>query len=240
MTTPLRINMWSGPRNLSTALMYSWRQRPDTTVVDEPLYGHYLRVTNRTHPGAAEVMASMSTDGDQVVTDVILGSYESEVVLFKQMAKHLVGLDRGFLSATENILLVRDPLEMLTSFQKNVPDTTVDDTGFVELVEIMEWLLSQSREPVVVDSTVLLRDPPGVLGELCDRLGLAFDPAMLAWSAGPKPEDGVWAPHWYEAVHASTGFAAHRPKGEALLPHLEPVLERTETLYRRLAPYRLR
>ena len=236
----LRINVWSSPRNLSTALMYSWRQRADTTVVDEPLYGHYLRATGRRHPGAETVMAAMDNDGERVVREVVLGPYDTEVVMFKQMAKHLVDLDRSFLARCRNVLLTREPHDMLTSFQRNVPDTTIDDTGFVELVEIMELVLAGGEEPIVVDSTLLLRDPAAVLGLLCERLGLDFDPAMLSWPAGPKPEDGVWAPHWYEAVHRSTGFAPWRPKDDELLPGLEPVLERSQELYRRLLPYRLR
>jgi hypothetical protein len=233
----LRINMWSSPRNISTALMYSWRERPDTTVVDEPLYAHYLAHSGRVHPGTAEVLASQNNDGATVVDEVILGDAPTPVILFKQMAKHLVGLDRTFLSRTRNVLLTRDPLDMLTSFQRQIPDATLDDTGFVELVEILETTLAQGDEPIVVDSKALLMDPPGVLGTLCSRLGLSFDPAMLSWPAGPKPEDGVWAEHWYDSVHRSTGFAAWQRKGAELLPALRPVLDASTELYAKLLPY---
>ncbi len=235
----LRINVWSSPRNLSTALMYSWRQRADTTVVDEPLYAHYLATTGRWHPGRVEVLASQSDDGQAVVDDVILGAYDTPVVFFKQMAKHLVGLDRSFLSRCSNVLLTRDPFDMLTSFQRQVPDTTLDDTGFVELVEILDSTVAVGERPIVIDSKLLLVDPPGVLGELCERLGVDFDEAMLSWPAGPKPEDGVWARHWYDAVRGSTGWGDWRPKPDELLPHLEPVLAEANALHERLLPYRI-
>ena len=233
----LRINVWSSPRNLSTALMYSWRQRPDTTVVDEPLYAHYLATTGRLHPGRDDVLASQSHDGRVVIDDVILGDYDTPIVFFKQMAKHLVDLDRGFLSECSNVLLTRDPSDMLTSFQRQIPDATIDDTGFVELVEILDDVLASGAQPIVVDSKNLLLDPRSVLTELCGRLGVEFDEAMLAWPAGPKPEDGVWAPHWYDAVWASTGWSPWRPKPDELLPHLEPVLAEANELYERLRPY---
>lgn len=233
----VRINVWSSPRNVSTALMYSWRQRPDTTVVDEPLYAHYLARTGRIHPGGADVLASQDNDGAAVIDQVILGDYDTPVVFFKQMAKHLVELDRSFLGHCRNVLLTRDPLEMLTSFQKQIPDCTIADTGFVEMVEILDRLQAQGQQPIVVDSKPLLQDPSTVLQELCRRLGLDFDPAMLSWPPGPKPEDGVWSEHWYHAVHLSTGWAPWKPKQETLLPTLEPVLDEARRLYDRLLPY---
>ncbi|MEM7324172.1 MAG: sulfotransferase family protein [Actinomycetota bacterium] len=235
MTT--RINLWSGPRNVSTAMMYSWRERADTTVIDEPLYAHALAVTGREHPGREEILAAQDNDGQRVVEEVILGSYETPVVFFKQMAKHLVGLDRGFLSACHNVLLTRDPHDMLTSFQKQIPDTTLADTGFTELVEILDQALDAGSPPIVIESRHLLADPQGVLTELCDRIGLPFDEAMLSWPAGPKPEDGVWAPHWYDAVHRSTGWGPWRKKEDTLLPHLAPILAESTRLYERLLPY---
>jgi len=239
-TETLRLNVWSSPRNISTALMYSWRQRADTTVVDEPLYAHYLRRTGRVHPGAAEVLASQDPDGQAVVSDVILGHYDTPIVFFKQMAKHLVGLDRGFLSQCRNVLLTREPRDMLTSFQKQLPDTTLADTGFEEMVEILDGLLAAGRQPIVLDAKTLLLDPPAVLAELCRRLGVEYDPVMLSWPAGPKPEDGVWARHWYDAVHRSTGWGPWQAKQDELLPALRPVLEQAEALYHRLLPYAIR
>jgi hypothetical protein len=235
----LRINMWSSPRNLSTAMMYSWRERADTTVVDEPLYAHYLRTTGREHPGAAAVLRSQDADGARVVREVLDGAYPTPVVFFKQMAKHLVDLDRGFLTRCSNILLTRDPFDMLTSLQVQLPDATLADTGFPEMIEILEVLLAAGEEPVVVDSRHLLLDPRHVLGELCLRLGVDFDEAMLSWPVGPKPEDGVWATHWYDGVHRSTGWQPWTPKEATLLPALESVLDAATPLYERLLPYRI-
>lgn len=230
----LRINLWSSPRNVSTAMMYAWRQRSDTTVVDEPLYAHYLRRSGRSHPGRDDVLAAQDNDGAAVVRDVVLGDHERPVVVFKHMAKHLIGLDRSFLSSCANVLLTRDPWEMLTSFQQQVPDTTIEDTGLIEMVEILEAAEAAGSDPIVVEARTLLADPPAVLAELCRRLGLPFDDAMLAWPSGPKPEDGVWAPHWYDAVHRSTGWARWQPKEATLLPELEPVLAQAMPLYDRL------
>jgi hypothetical protein len=233
----LRINVWSSPRNLSTALMYSFRQRVDTTVVDEPLYAHWLSETGSQHPGRDEVLASQDHDGERVVRDVILGHYDTPVVFFKQMAKHLGRLDRAFLDECRNVLLTRDPHDMITSFQRQVPEVDLDETGFVELVELLDHVLATGAAPIVVDSSVLLRDPEAVLAELCRRLGLDPDPAMLAWPSGPKPEDGVWAPYWYDAVRSSTGWQPHRRKSDELLPANRPTYEAALAYYERLQPY---
>ena len=237
-----RINLWSSPRNLSTALMYSWRQRSDTTVVDEPLYAHYLATSGVQHPGRERVLATQSSDGLKVIESIILGSYDTPVVFFKQMAKHLMGIDPAvqvnrLLSRCDNVLLTRDPFDMLTSFQVHVPDATVAETGFPDLMNILEHIIETDAEPIVIDSKLLLMDPVAVLGELCARLRLSFDPAMLSWPPGPKPEDGAWAPHCYRRVWDSTGFARWQPKDATLLPNLQPVLDEIEPLYRRLLPY---
>jgi hypothetical protein len=217
--------------------MYSFRQRSDTTVVDEPLYAHYLRVSGRDHPGRDEVLASLDPDGNRVVADVILGSHSTPVVFFKQMAHHLVEVDRAFLGRCRNILLTRDPGDMLPSLAVQLPDAAVADTGLLEQVQLLEAVLSAGETPIVLDSHRLLADPPAVLGELCTRLGLEFEPAMLSWPAGPKPEDGVWAQHWYENVHRSTGFEPYRPKRDMLPDRLAGVLAEAVPLYERLAEF---
>jgi len=233
----LRINIWSSPRNISTALMYSWRQRSDSSVVDEPLYAHYLRVTGLDHPGREAILASQDSDGDAVVRDLMLGPWDKPVVLFKQMAKHLVSLDRGFLNQCTNVLLTRDPREMLLSFSKVVPDATLAETGFTEMVEILDASLAAGNPPIVVDAGALLRDPVHVLVELCSRLRLSYDDAMMSWPAGPKPEDGVWAPHWYASVHESTTWSPWTRRTGELSTELTSVLAEALPLYRRLQEY---
>jgi hypothetical protein len=233
----LKLSIWSGPRNVSTALMYSFRQRPDTGVVDEPLYGHYLRTTGAAHPGAREVLEAMEGDGGRVVREVILGPCERPVHFFKNMAHHLVGLDRKFLYRITNVLLIRNPQEMLPSLAEQLPEPTLRDTGLDRQVEILDVVLGRGEKPVVLEARELLLDPDGVLREACERLGLPFEEEMLRWPAGPKPEDGVWAKHWYRNVHASTGFAPFRPKAVRFPQRLEPLLEECLPLYEELRGY---
>jgi hypothetical protein len=206
-------------------------------VVDEPLYGHYLRTTGADHPGVSEILQTMDDDGERVVRDVILGPCERPVHFFKNMAHHLVGLDRAFLSRITNVLLVRNPKEMLPSLAEQLPEPTLRDTGLDRQVEILDLVLGSGGKPVVLDAKELLLDPAGVLREACERLGLPFEGGMLGWPAGPKPEDGVWAEHWYHSVHASTGFASYRPKVGRFPPRLEPLLEECLPLYERLRGY---
>lgn len=214
MTTP--ICLWSGPRNVSTALMYSFAQRDDITVVDEPLYGHYLRVSGAEHPAAAEVMAAMDCDGDAVMRHLLArqAATPHPRLFIKHMAHHLVEIDLGFLARTANVFLVRDPREMLPSLTIQVPDAGLADTGLKRQWQLFDELASAGQPPAILDARELLLDPQGVLRQLCEHLSLAFTPAMLEWPAGPRPEDGVWAPHWYHAVHRSTGFSPYRPKVE--------------------------
>jgi hypothetical protein len=208
--SPLRINLWSGPRNVSTALMYSFAQRLDTRVVDEPLYAHYLRVSGADHPGREDVLRTLDQDGERVVREVILGDTDGEVLFFKQMAHHLVELDRSFLARCANVLLTRDPRDMVPSLARNLAQPTQRDTGYRMLVELREELRGMGQEPPVLDARELLLDPRSVLSELCRRLGLRFEEAMLSWEAGGRPEDGLWAPYWYENLHRSTGFEPYR------------------------------
>lgn len=212
-----RICLWSGPRNVSTALMYSFGQRRDTRVVDEPLYAHYLRVSGALHPGRDEVLKSQETDGERVVQEVLLGPCERPVLFLKQMAHHLLDLDLGFLTETVNVLLIRDPADMLRSLVHQIPEPSLADTGLARQSELLADLRRRGQEPPVLDARELLADPSGILSRLCDRLGLPFDEAMLSWPPGRRPEDGVWAPFWYHNVHRSTGFGPY-PGGDGSLP----------------------
>ena len=231
MPACLRINLWSGPRNVSTALMYSFAQRADTRVVDEPLYAHYLRVSGAQHPGRDEVLAWQENDGAKVVRDEILGPCDRPVLFLKQMAHHLVGIDRAFLAQTRNVILTRDPEEMLMSLIENIPEPTLRDTGYAAQTELLTELRKLGQDPLVLVSSELLKDPRGVLAELCARLGIAFDPAMLSWNAGPRPEDGIWAPHWYASVHRSTGFQPYRKKDARVPDRLFPLLAECRSHY---------
>ena len=234
MADCLKLSVWSGPRNVSTALMYSFRQRSDTLVVDEPLYGHYLTVSGAEHPGEREVVGAMECDAGRVVEETLLGPCRKPVHFFKNMAHHLVGMDRGFLARVTNVLLIRNPEEMLSSLVNQLPNPVLRDTGLQQQVEILAVALRSKAEPLVVDARDLLIDPASVLGGVCERLGIPFEQRMLRWPAGPKPEDGVWARHWYAGVHASTGFQTYRAKTDPFPEELVPLLEECAPLYERL------
>jgi len=226
--------LWSGPRNVSTALMYSFAQRPDTRVVDEPLYGHFLRVTGADHPGREEIMAQIDCDGPAVM-ERLLGEAEQRpgILFMKQMAHHLVDIDTSFLERTQNIFLVRDPRQMLPSLTIQLPHASLNDTGLRMQWELYEHLLTCGQEPAIIDSRELLLDPRGVLSQLCEHLGLPFTESMLSWQAGPRPEDGVWAPYWYHSLHKSTGFSPYVEK-DRFPAELEPLLAECRPWYEKL------
>jgi Sulfotransferase domain len=238
----VRINMWSGPRNVSTALMYSFRQRADTRVVDEPLYAHYLStIADRSdHPGTPDVLDTMSPDAQQVTDAIILGPCDRDVLFLKQMAHHLVpGVPPEVLSNCVNVVLIRDPVEVLTTIVRQFPNPVMRDIGIVRQVELVEELRALGQQPAVVDARLLLLDPAGVLRQLCARIEIDWDPAMLSWSAGPKPEDGSWAPHWYQNAHASTGFGTYRAKAEPLPAHVATLAAEASAAYDVLLPLAL-
>ncbi len=227
----LRINLWSGPRNVSTAIMYSFAQRADTRVVDEPLYGYYLHLTGADHPGREEVVAAMDTDGDRVVRTVLLGDQDAPVVLYKQMAHHLTGLDWEFLGEMHNVLLVRDPADVVRSLRHQIPNPELKDTGIAFQTQLLRHLTGLGQDVPVLDARELLSAPGAVLAELCQRLGLDFDPGMLGWPAGARAEDGVWAPHWYHNIHKSTGFQAYSEKTEPVPEPLVPLVAECQPYY---------
>lgn len=231
-----RINLWSSPRNISTAMMYSFAQRSDTTVVDEPLYACYLASNSAgtEHPGTAEVLASQSADGEEVVREVLMGHYDSPVAVFKQMTHHLVNLDLDFLKKMDNVLLIRDPRAILVSYAKVIPNPGMRDVGVEQQAELFDFLQHAGALRAVVDARELLLNPGSVLEALCERLDLPFEENMLRWEAGPRPEDGVWAKYWYANVHRSTGFQPYREDPTPLPAHLEPLAEACRPFYENL------
>lgn len=233
------ICLWSGPRNVSTALMYSFAQRSDTLVVDEPLYGHYLRVSDADHPAAREVMAAMRCDGDAVMREMQHHIDAPGICFAKHMAHHLVDLDEGFLAQTVNVLLIRNPRDMLPSLTIQLPHATERDTGLGRQLKLLQQLSRLGQRPVVLDAQQLLADPEQVLRKLCRQLGIAFEASMLAWPAGARPEDGVWAPHWYANVHKSTGFGAYHEKSD-IASRLQPLLNECTPIYEQLFEHAIR
>jgi len=236
----VRINLWSGPRNVSTALMYSFAQRRDTRVVDEPLYAHYLRVSGADHPGKEEVMAAMIDDGERVIREVILGPCERPVLFLKQMAHHFLEISPDFLAETVNVLLIRDPVQMLPSLAQNLTNPILRDTGLAMQAVLYQKLRDLGQDPPVLESKQLLLNPRSVLSQLCRQINIPFDEAMLHWSAGARPEDGIWAKYWYHSVHQSTGFEAYRAKHEPFSPRLLRLLAECKPYYDLLAERAIR
>jgi len=187
--------------------MYSFAQRSDTTVFDEPLYAHYLTSTNANeyHPGAEEVIADQENDGQKVIEKVIFGDYDTPVIFFKHMTHHLVDLDWGFMKDTINVILTREPREMLTSFIKQIPNPNLRDTGYPQHLELMEYLNGIGQNPIVIDSKEVLLDPRKKLTEICEHLGIPFEEKMPNWEAGARPDDGIRGKPWQHTVHKSTG-----------------------------------
>ncbi|MCK0151257.1 sulfotransferase [Marivita sp. S6314] len=215
----MRLAMWSGPRNLSSAMMYAFAQRSDFAVVDEPFYGPYLRLTGLDHPMRAEVLASRAETQVEVEQSLIgpIPNGKSHVY-HKHMCQHMIdGIPRSFMDACVNVFLIRHPARVVASFMKGYPDTTSDDIGFDRQLELYDYVTSLGQTPVVIDSADIRRNPEAMLQALCAAIGLDWDPAMLQWPKGPKPYDGAWAPVWYTSLHQTTGFAG--PEGD--LPRLE-------------------
>jgi len=230
------INLWSSPRNISTALMYSFAQRPDTVVFDEPLYAHYLShtTTEADHPGADEILMSQNTDGHAVIRDIILADHQHPVALFKQMTHHLIELDQGFLAKTENVLLIRDPRAIINSYAKVIPNPTIADVGIAQQTQLLRELKMLGTLRAVVDTNDLLKDPAGMLRALCTTLDIPFYPDMLRWPAGPRPEDGVWAKYWYANVHQSNGFKPYKARTYELTGTLADLAEECQPYYEEL------
>jgi hypothetical protein len=212
-------------------MMYSFGQRSDTKVFDEPLYAHYLLKSGVDHPGREEVLATMEQDGQKVVDEIILGDHGKHVLFFKLMTHFLVEIDRTFLQKVRNVLLIREPAEIIASYSKVIPEVRMDDIGVEMQYTLYHELVNSKQDIVVLDAKEILKDPAKILSRLCTRLGIPFDPAMLSWPAGPRPEDGVWAKYWYHSLHASTGFQAYRKREIRLSGKLADLASECEPYY---------
>ena len=214
----MRLAVWSGPRNISTALMRSWENRPDTVVVDEPLYAHYLQATGVDHPGRDEVVAAGETDWRAVVAGLV-GPVPPGVAVHyqKHMTHHLLpDVDRGWVAGLTNVLLIREPREVVASYVRSRAEVTAEDVGLPQQVRLYEELAAAGSPPPVIDAGDFLRRPEAHLRALCDHAGVAFTGRMLSWPPGQRDTDGVWGRYWYDAVWASTGFAPYRPRPVSL------------------------
>jgi hypothetical protein len=242
MRAAQRIAMWSGPRNLSTALMYSFAARGDCAVVDEPFYAAYLAATGINHPMRDAVIASQNTDSAQVAAQC-LGSIPQDQSLFyqKHMTLHMIPeFNRGFVKDLTNVFLIRHPARVIASYARKREAPTLADIGFVQQAELFDQVAQmQGTAPLVVDSSDIRANPRETLSRLCTGLGISFTENMLAWPAGPKPYDGVWAPHWYDEVWKSTGFGGAEGNLPKLSAEFESLCEAALTYFARLTPHKI-
>ena len=233
--TPLRIAMWSGPRNISTAMMRSWENRADTAVVDEPFYAVYLAATGIDHPGRDEVIAAQETDWRRVVA-MLTGPVPGDRPIFyqKHMTHHMLpAIDTGWLAGMANVFLIRDPRAVIASYVRKREAVTLEDIGLRRQVELFEQVARQSgKPPLVIDADDVLTDPAGALAGLCRSLRIDFDLSMLSWPPGPRHSDGVWSKHWYQAVERSTGFQRRDTAVPSLPAGLEDLVEASAPYYR--------
>ena len=243
MTQPVRIAMWSGPRNISTAMMRAWGNRRDTAIVDEPFYAYYLKATGKKHPGADEVIAAGETDWRKVVTHLTGPIPGGKDIFFqKQMTHHfLPEVDRDWLRAVTNCFLIRDPREVIASYIKKRDDPALEDLGFTQQVEIFDCVRDRTKSSSpVVDAKDVLENPERMLRLLCDAIGVEFRKSMLSWPPGLRETDGIWARHWYTEVAKTTSFRPNRPSSGEIPERLQEIYASCCQCYDRLYQYRLR
>ena len=237
---PVRIAMWSGPRNISTAMMRAFENRSDCEVWDEPLYGYYLSATGLQHPGTAEVIADQGTDWRDI-TNRCAGEVPAQKTIFyqKHMTLHLLPeIDRQWISSLNNCFLIREPERVVASYRAVRQDLTLDDIGFVQQAELFDFVTETTGAiPLVIDSRKFLLDPETGLRRLCDWLGLAFESSMLSWPKGARDSDGVWARYWYNSVWNSTGFASYQEQPLSLRASDQLIADQARSYYEHLYQY---
>lgn len=239
----LRIAMWSGPRNISTAMMRSFENRLDTAVVDEPFYAAYLAATGLDHPMRDEVLASQPTDWETVAA-AMAGEAPGEATIFyqKHMTHHMLpGVELSWTASCVNAFLIRDPAAVLASYVRKRGEVSLADIGVERQGELFDRECDRlGHAPPVVEGADVLADPRGMLTRLCAALGIPFSDRMLSWPAGPRDSDGVWAPAWYDAVERSTGFEAPPARTAPDLPDaLRRIADKARPFYARLAAHKL-
>lgn len=229
------INLISGPRNISTALMYSFSQHPEIKVLDEPFYGYYLKNADLqiTHPMEEEIVQEMETEV-QVIVDRINDLAETKTVFVKGMAHHFLMDAPNFILNWKNVILIRHPQKLIASFSKVIKNPTLQDIGIKKAAALYTYLDSHGKAPIVIDSDALMINPKRYLEKLCERLGLFFSDDMLSWEKGGIPEDGLWAPYWYKNVHSTSGFSVQQAKPVPLPNELKGLLKEALPYYQTL------
>ncbi len=239
---PLRIAMWSGPRNISTALMRAFENRPDTEVWDEPMYGHYLFKTGIPHPGADEVIADQGTDWQDIAQRCNANPTSGAAVFYqKHMTMHLLpDMGTEWIRSLTNCFLIRQPDQVVASYSAVRPDLTLEDIGFYQQAELFDYIIKTTATvPMVIDSKEFLTDPEAMLRAMCAQLGIGFRTEMIGWPAGQRDSDGVWGKYWYGSVWKSTGFAEYQEKALNLTPEMQQIADDAEPFYQVLHQHRL-
>ena len=242
--TPARtraIAMWSGPRNISTAMMRAWENRPDCAVVDEPFYACYLAETGLNHPCRDAILMSQSTDR-ATVAHALSHDAPAPVYYQKHMTHHMPqGCDLSWALGIQHAFLIRNPAEIIASYLEKMPSVTEADIGIVRQAQLFEEITALTGcQPPVIDSNDVLRDPAGTLERLCNALEVPWiSGAMTEWPAGPRDSDGVWAEHWYQVVWASKGFAPYKPRSPELSGEALRLAEAMAPYYEAMARFKL-
>lgn len=235
----VRIAMWSGPRNISTAMMRAWEARADCSVMDEPFYGAYLATTGLDHPMADEIVAAHATDWEVIAADCASRA-DAAIVYQKHMSQHMIAeAPTGWMAACRHAFLIRPPAEVAASFRDRWQGMGAEDIGFRRQAELFDQVCQvNGAVPPVLEARDVLENPAGMLRALCASLGVSFDEAMLNWAPGRRASDGIWARHWYAAVERSTGFAAPRPPG-SVPPELAVIIAECQPHYEAMRAHRL-
>ncbi len=220
-----RISLWSGPRHVSSALLYAFAQRPDTQVMDEPFYGYYLRLTGAQHPGREEILATMPTRSQQIIDACTRPLPTSQTLFIKNMSHHMIGLSLDWLDSFKHVMLIRSPQEVIPSLLPFVPNPKLLDTGYHMQYELYHHLVNRGHNVLVIHARMLQTAPQETLRLICDYADIPFSPSMLRWQPGLSPSAGVWAKHWYGNVQQTSGFSSNQPKMEPLPAHLASLKE---------------
>jgi hypothetical protein len=216
--------------------MYAFAQRNDTKVFDEPLYAYYLKhhpEAHSYHPGAEDILTTMESDGNKVV-EAMLNNNETPVVFYKHMTHHLLDLDREFMKGTINVILTRNPKEMLPSFDKVIANPNMSDVGYALHIKLLDYFERHQIPFTVLDSKKVLLNPQDTLRKVCDFIDIPFDENMLSWQPQKRKEDGVWAKYWYDSVHKSRGFIKYEAKNIIFPEHLNALLNECLPYYEEL------
>ncbi|TLU65267.1 hypothetical protein FE810_08205 [Thalassotalea litorea] len=236
----LRLAMWSGPRNISTAMMRAWENRPDAMVIDEPFYAYYLRASGKVHPMQDAVLESQPQQWQQVV-EQLLQDVDRPLFYQKMMTHHMLDeIDLSFCGELKHCFLIRNPANVINSYVKKISEVNDEDIGIKRQWQLYQQISEISGQNIpVIDGQDVLKNPRAALSSVCEQLGLDFDEAMLSWPAGKRDSDGVWAPHWYQRVEASTGFEPYRPEATELCAELQAVADDNMEAYQQMYAKRI-